>query len=98
MRTVSKICSYYKCMDGQGCMPINHALLEYGHPMESIFGKGALFYKLRCSSCGFEDWYVVPKISKKKRTWPYYNESCGVEFESESHETKYVKENKLEAL
>ena len=55
---------------------------------------------LQCDKCGSTSWRTAPAITKniKRRSWPYYNESAGVNFESESHEKKYVKENKLEAL
>lgn len=51
---------------------------------------------LECEICGCK-FATKPaaKVSKKKTTWPYYHEGCGVTFESESHEQKYAKANNL---
>jgi hypothetical protein len=43
----------------------------------------------RCERCGYEHQASIPKRRCHKRTWPYYNDSAGVTFESESHEQKH---------
>lgn len=48
-----------------------------------------------CDRCGTERQTPIPKPRCHKRTWPYYNESAGVTFESESHEQKHCKEHGL---
>ena len=48
-----------------------------------------------CSDCATSHQEPIPKRRCRKRTWPYYNESVGVTFESESHEQKYTKANNL---
>lgn len=55
---------------------------------------------LQCDKCGSTSWRDAPPRTKsiQRRSWPYYNESAGVTFESDSHEQKYVKTNNLEAL
>ena len=54
--------------------------------------------ELACEACGTFNYKEPAKVSKKKRTWPYHNDSADVTFESESHEQKYVKANNLEVL
>lgn len=50
-----------------------------------------------CESCEQENRRPEAErtVNVKKRSWPYYNDSVGVTFESESHEKQYVKEHKL---
>lgn len=48
-----------------------------------------------CDTCGHEHQTAVPKVRCHKRVWPYHNDSVGVTFESESHEQKYCKANKM---
>lgn len=59
------------------------------------FGKMDDQLAWKCQQCGYESLEYIPKPRRRKRTWPYYNESTGVTFESESHEQKYVKANNL---
>lgn len=81
------------CISNKEGKQVEHKILGVEYPCGT-----APNWRVKCSSCGHEDFVVIPKISKKKRTWPYYNESAGVTFESESHETKYAKDNNLIAL
>lgn len=53
---------------------------------------------LECDKCGSKHMKVPAVVPKKKTTWPYYNGSVGVTFESESHEMKYAKANNLEKI
>jgi NAD-dependent SIR2 family protein deacetylase len=51
---------------------------------------------VKCDKCSVEKTKGTAKAnSLKKQGWPYYNDSVGVAFESESHEKHYVKENNL---
>lgn len=50
---------------------------------------------LECEGCGCLAHKQKAVVPKKKTTWPYYHEGCGVTFESESHEQKYAKANNL---
>lgn len=51
---------------------------------------------LSCDKCTNTSTKVAPqRISRKKTTWPYYHEGCGMTFESESHEQKFAAANKL---
>lgn len=72
-----------------------------GNVMHKIMGSGEGGMRvLQCDKCGSTAWREpARRISNPERhPWPYYNESAGMTFESESHEKNFVKENKLEAL
>lgn len=72
-----------------------------GKSMHKLLGAGeGNSQVLQCDKCGTTTWREAPARTQsvKKRSWPYYNESAGVGFESESHEKAYVKKNNLEAL
>lgn len=86
-------CSGTECVSWKECKKVDHTILAIEYPCGT-----APNWLLKCDLCGSQHHMVVPKISKKKRVWPYYNESAGVTFESESHETKYAKDNNLIAL
>lgn len=58
-------------------------------------GMAAKHDRKKCARCGHEWLEVSPKKSLKRMGYPYYNDSCGVTFESESHEKKYVQENNM---
>ena len=45
---------------------------------------------LICEVCTTRNNKKAAEVPKKKTTWPYYHEGCGVRFESESHEKKYT--------
>lgn len=52
-----------------------------------------------CDLCGKRtELAPAAKVPKKKTTYPYYHEGCGVRFESESHEQKFAKAHKLEKV
>lgn len=53
---------------------------------------------LQCESCQMLHEREVAVVPKKKTTYPYYNASCGMDFESQSHEMKYAKANNLEKI
>lgn len=73
-----------KCSPDQNM--VLHQVLGQGHDGLNM---------LQCDKCGQVNRRPVARVSKKKTTWPYYNESCGVTFESESHEQKFAKANNL---
>lgn len=62
---------------------------------ETPFGKMADELIVQCSHCGYQHLQSISKPRCHKRTWPYYNASTGVTFESESHEQAYVKKHNL---
>lgn len=59
------------------------------------FGPMSDEFQIRCLKCGHERLETIPKVRKRKTTWPYYHEGVGVNFESESHEKKFAAANKL---
>lgn len=62
----------------------------WSHPQIGTLNNGQRI--LACDDCR-EQMTIGPAapVPKKKTTWPYYHEGCGVTFESESHEQKYTK-------
>lgn len=54
--------------------------------------------ELVCEACGTQNHKTPAQVPKKKTTYPYYNGSAGMTFESESHEMKYAKANNLEKI
>ncbi len=61
----------------------SHVQIGLGESGDRIFA---------CEACANVRQYgPAPAVPKKKTTWPYYHEGCGVRFESESHEQKYTK-------
>lgn len=50
---------------------------------------------VQCEKCAHVKGRPIARVTKRKTTWPYYHEGCGVRFESESHEQKYAAANKL---
>lgn len=53
---------------------------------------------IQCESCSSTKQRPAATVPKKKTTYPYYNDSCGMRFESESHEQKFAKANNLEKI
>lgn len=81
-----------------GASHTEHEIYGIKKGEETPFGPMVDQFQYRCLSCGHESLRDIPRVSKRKTTWPYYNESCGVTFESESHEQKYAAVNKLEKI
>lgn len=53
--------------------------------------------RVRCESCGLE--FDTNKVKQKsKATWPHYNASAGVTFDSYSDQRSYEKKNGLEPM
>lgn len=95
MRTLSKYCFGKTCPSVKQGRPTLHQIVGIQPGEETRFGKMADQYRVRCQECQSEALESIPKRRCHKRTWPYYNESAGVTFESDSHEQKYVKDNNL---
>ena len=62
------------------------------------YGQETEMQIIQCDICGGVSHKNVAKVPKRKTTYPYYHEGCGVRFESESHEQKFAKANKLEKV
>lgn len=82
-RFVQQNCSACKCMT-------SHVVLGTGEESGKLL--------VQCEACAKLADRPIAKVSKKKTTYPYYNGSAGMTFESESHEMKFAKANKLEKI
>lgn len=65
---------------------------------ETPFGPMANQLKVRCTSCGHEALESIPSRTKRKLTFPYYHPGYDVNFESESHQDKWMKANGAEYI
>lgn len=88
MREIEHICINFNCSDRHKD--------KTTHVVEDIVqfeGMTARYMQLKCKTCGNIHHEVIPKVSKKKQSWPRYHEGLGQSFESESHEKKWTKAN-----
>lgn len=85
----------YCTQNCQGIKEIQHNLVGVLRGEDTPFGKMADQLQWQCTSCNHVALESIPKRRCHKRTWPYYNESVGETFVSESHEQAYVKKNNL---
>lgn len=98
MKTLTRLCIEPECPSRAKGNPIAHELLGIKQGEETPFGRMSDEYVLKCTACGKEKLETIPKARVRKRSWPYYNESAGVTFTSDSHEKSYVKANNLDAV
>lgn len=89
MKIVRTYCVGAKCLKENACDMVDHEVLG----LFKEEGRTATYRHLKCTLCGHVIQEVIPSISKRKTTYPYYHEGLGQTFSSESHEQSWTKAN-----